>query len=41
VAVPYSAGGGNILLSGKIARAQYLASEKLKLYGVAYTRKKT
>lgn len=40
VAVPYSAGGGNIFLSGKIARVQHLATEKLKLYGVAYTRKK-
>jgi PilZ domain len=37
VAVPYSKGGGNIFLSGKIARAQYLPSEKIKLYGVAYT----
>jgi hypothetical protein len=40
VAVPYSAGGGNIFLSGKIARVQYPATEKSKLYGGAYTRKK-
>jgi hypothetical protein len=39
VAVPYSPGGGNIFLPGRIARAQYLPSEKTKLYGVAYTRK--
>jgi PilZ domain len=40
VAVPYSTGGGNIFLSGKIARVQYLQTEKVKLYGVAYTHKK-
>ncbi|HET7841865.1 MAG TPA: PilZ domain-containing protein [Terriglobia bacterium] len=39
VAVPYSGGGGNIFLAGRIARAQYLTSENIKLYGVAYTRK--
>jgi PilZ domain len=40
VAVPYSPGGGNIFLNGKIARVQYLQAERTKLYGVAYTRKK-
>jgi PilZ domain-containing protein len=39
VAVPYSPGGGNIFLPGRIARVQYLTAEKIKLYGVAYTRK--
>lgn len=39
VAVPYSSGGGNIFLPGRIARAQYLPNEKIKLYGVAYTRR--
>jgi PilZ domain len=41
VAVPYSPGGGNIYLAGRIARAQYLPSEKIKLYGVAYTHTRT
>jgi PilZ domain len=41
VAVPYAPAGGNIFLSGRIARVQYLAAEKIKLYGVAYTRKKS
>lgn len=41
VAVPYSAGGGNIFLPARIARAQYLPSEQTKLYGVAYTYRKT
>ncbi len=39
IAVPYSSGGGNIFLPGRIARAQYLPTENIKLYGVAYTRK--
>jgi PilZ domain len=37
VAVPYSPGGGNIFLRGKIVRVQYLAPHKTKLYGVSYT----
>lgn len=37
VAVPHSAGGGNIYLPARIARAQYLPTENIKLYGVAYT----
>ncbi len=40
VAVPYSSGGGNIFLAGRIARAQYLPNEKVKLYGVAYTHRR-
>lgn len=41
VAVPYSHGGGNIFLSGRIARVQYLSAERIKLYGVSYTRRKS
>lgn len=36
VAVPYSAGGGNIFLAAKIVRLQMLPSEGTRIYGVAF-----
>ena len=36
-AVPYSGGGGNIFLPGKIVRVEYLSPQNTKLYGVSYS----
>lgn len=38
VAVPYSQGGGNLFMTAKIARVQYLESEATRIYGVAYNK---
>jgi len=38
VAVPYSQGGGNIFVPGKVAHSRSLPSGQGNMYGVAYTR---
>ena len=38
VAVPYSAGGGNIFMAARIVRIQILPSEETRVYGVAFLR---
>jgi hypothetical protein len=36
VAVPYSPGGGNLFMTAKVARVQYLEAESTRVYGIAY-----
>ncbi len=36
VAVPYSTGGGNLFMTAKIARVQYLEAEGTRVYGLTY-----
>jgi len=40
VAIPYTPGGGNIFLEGKIVRIQHVPGGEVTLYGVQYTRHK-